>query len=186
MGRLTLLVALLSALTACSAPTPPAAVPAGRTADLATSSSAPAHLTYPAIGVNSDVLPTGLNPDGSIHVPALDHAAEVDYLDWGAAIGRGRPLIFLSHVNGRDQAGHVIPGGFGKLSHAAVGDRVTVTGRSGAEATYHVVTVRTVPKNAFPASIYDPTATPSLVLITCGGQIVDHNYLSNVVVTATL
>lgn len=193
-------VAGLLLLAACGAPAPttaadvsvstPTAAPPSKTshalaADLASSSTAPAHLTYKAVGVDADVVPTGLNKDGTIHVPDLAEAAEVDYLDWGPKVGAGRPFVFVSHVNGRSPAGTVIPGGFGRLSHAAVGDTVTVTGKSSAQATYRVAKVQTVLKDRFPSSVYNPAATPTIVLITCGGQLQNHNYLSNVIVTAT-
>jgi hypothetical protein len=181
---LTGTAAALACLTGCATHPATPAASATVAADLAVSDVAPEHLTYTAVGVDADVDPTGLNTDGTIRVPALDKAAEVDYLDWGTKVGAGRPLVFVCHINGRDGAGKVIPGGFGRLAHAAVGDMVTVTGRSGAQARYRVARVRTVAKAQFPTSVYDPTPTPTLVLITCGGQLLNHNYLSNVIVTA--
>jgi hypothetical protein len=183
MTRLAVAVTALALLAACSTPTPHAAPPTA--SDVASSDTAPTHLTYPAIDVDTDVEPTGLNPDGTIHVPDLDQAAEVDYLNWGPNVRAGRPLVFVSHVNGRTPDGRAVPGGFFQLAKAHRGDTITVAAESGAEARYRVTSVDTIPKAEFPTSIYNPRAAPTLILITCGGQLVDHNYVSNVIVTAT-
>ncbi len=154
--------------------------PSAATADV------PTHLTFAAIGVDAGLESTGLNPNGTIAVPPLDQAAQVDYLHWSPAFGAGRPLVVVSHVSGRSPAGHVIPGGFLRLSAAKVGDQATVTSTSGAAVTYRVTDVRTVPKDAFPSDIYRVRAVPTLVAITCGGVLdrAARSFLSNVVVEA--
>lgn len=186
----------LLVLAACSAPTttgsatltPSAAAVSTSTqsSDAVQAGSEPAHVIYPHVGVDADTHPTGLNPDGTVHVSALDHADEVDFIDFAPAFGKGRPIVLVAHRNGRYPNGSVMPGAFGRLPQATVGDLVTLTSASGAEARYKVTSVRSVLKAQFPASIYSPSPTPTLVLITCTGQLIDHDYQSNTLVSARL
>jgi Sortase domain len=148
----------------------------------------PTRLTYESVGIDAQLEPTSLDSKGAIAVPALDQAAEVDYLAWDPAFGAGRPLVVVSHVNGRSPNGTVIPGGFLRLSEAKRGDAITVTAATGATAVYQVTDVRTVVKEAFPSDIYRVRSVPTLVAITCGGDLdrATHSYRSNVIVTAEI
>lgn len=186
--RHLLVAVLLTGLVGCST-TPDLAPPPAPAATVTVSpepADSPVRLAYPALGLDTPLSPTGLNPDGTITVPPLALAAEVDYLRWAPTIAAGRPLVLLSHVNGRDPAGQVIPGGFVKLSGAKLADRITVTTAAGAAVGYVVTSSREVSKAAFPSEVYRVRATPTLVLITCGGVIdrTQHSYLSNRIVEA--
>ena len=67
-----------------------------------------------------------------------------------------------------------------------MGDRITVTSRSGAARTYRVVSVRTMPKPQLPPDIYSTRGRPRLALVTCGGPFLEAagHYRDNVVVIA--
>lgn len=154
----------------------------------AAAADAPVRVSYPRLGIAAPLAPTGLDAHGAVAVPALDRAAEVDYLNWSPHLRPGRPTVLISHVNGRNLAGQVIPGGFVNLAKAQRGDLITVDTAAGVEATYRVTSVATVKKATFPASTYDPTPRPELVLITCGGTLnrAAHSFDSNVIVRAEL
>lgn len=189
MRRSLLLAVVLLGLAGCgTAPAvlAPAPLPVTVATSATTGADDPIHLSFPAIGVDANLTPTGLNPDGTVQVPPLERAAEVNYLNWAPSIAAGRPIVLLSHVNGRNSAGEVIPGGFAKLASAKPGDTVTVMTAAGASAVYRVTSNTEYPKASFPASVYRVRAQPTLLLITCGGVIdhTRHSYLSNIVVTA--
>jgi Sortase domain len=197
MLRLLAAAAALCFVAACGAPdvsgaaavgsaTTTVAAPASPVS-LAGTHDAPAFLTFGAVGVSASLHPTGLNKDGTVKVPALDKASEVDYVNWGNEFGKDRPVVVVSHVNGRSAAGKVIPGGFLKLAQAKVGDMLTLQVASGAKTQYRVASVKTVLKSSFPSSIYDPQPVPTLVAITCGGVLntAEHSFESNVIVRAT-
>jgi hypothetical protein len=189
LRRFLLLAVALLGLAGCGT-APAVLAPAPQPVTVATSATTsvdnPAHLSFPAVGVDADLTPTGLNPDGTVKVPPLDRAAEVQFLNWAPSIAAGRPIVLLSHVNGRNAAGEVIPGGFGKLASAKPGDKVTVASAAGASAVYAVTSNTAYSKASFPSSVYRVRAQPTLLLITCGGVIdhTRHSYLSNIVVEA--
>ena len=141
----------------------------------------PTALSFPAIGVTAPLVATGLDSTGAIAVPPLDEASQVDYLNWAPAIAAGRPTVLVSHVNGRYPNGTVMPGGFIHLGNAKVGETVTVSYSDKRTTTFRVDRVSLVSKSAFPTSVYDPSPTPSLLLVTCGGALDEaaDSYLSN-------
>jgi hypothetical protein len=189
LRRILLLAVVLLGLAGCG-PAPAVLAPAPLPVTVATAATTgaarPAHLSFPAVGVDADLTPTGLNPDGTVQVPPLDQAAEVQFLNWAPSIAKGRPIVLLSHVNGRNAAGEVIPGGFGRLASAKPGDKVAVATAAGASAVYAVTSNTAYSKASFPASVYRVRAQPTLLLITCGGVIdhARHSYLSDIVVEA--
>ena len=105
------------------------------------------------------------------------------YAEAGAAPGaRSGTVLIAGHVDSKAQG----PGAFFRLKDARVGDRITVTSRSGATRTFRVVSVRTMPKPQLPTDIYSTKGRHRLALVTCGGpfnEAIGH-YRDNVVVIA--
>lgn len=145
----------------------------------------PTHVDIPAIGVSSDLLSLGQNPDGTIEVPPLDRDSRAGWYRDSPTPGEQGPAVLLGHV---DSAAYG-PGVFFKLGALRPGDTVTVSRVDHTVATFRVTRVTSVPKDHFPTlDVYGNTDDAELRLITCGGQFDSstRNYLSNIVVYAVL
>ena len=72
------------------------------------------------------------------------------------------------------------------LKNARRGDVVKVTSDDGRTRSYRVTSLRTVRKDALPASIFSRKGPKRLVLVTCGGPFMQASghYRDNVIVTA--
>lgn len=166
------------------APVTVAAAPAPAPANLP--ASPPTRLVVPAIGVDSAVNASGLNPDGTLEVPApgprYDEAA---WYTGSATPGQEGPSVVLGHVDSAANG----PSVFYRLSELRPLDEFTVTRADGRTLVYKVNSVQSYPKNAFPSqSVYGPTPRSELRLITCGGPFdsAARSYLDNTVVYANL
>lgn len=142
---------------------------------------------------------------GSLYVPRdPTHASWLDYADVGPGADHGSAVL-TSHVN---YAG--VEGAFGDLTAYRPGQRIAVTLQDGRVLGYHVVpaaamgfatqeTALAVSKQqldadpALDARIFDfdgswavdgSPACGRLVLVTCSGRVVDHNYQDNAFVFA--
>lgn len=185
--RIACLLALLLALVACgSAGGAARQEPQPATPD--TASAAPTAMTIPAIDAESTLVPTGINPDGTVEVPPDDDPMQASWLDrWPAPGDSPGPAVILGHVDGEvdGQAGQ--PGIFHRLHELQEGDRVTVARDRAPPAAFTVTAVERVSKAEFPAPrVYDATGAPELRLITCGG-VFDQgagSYTDNVIVYA--
>ena len=73
-------------------------------------------VTITALGIAAPISPMGLNPDGTVEVPALDRPDLVGWYSGSPAAGDPGPTVLLAHasVNG-------IPGAFLRLGEARVG-----------------------------------------------------------------
>jgi LPXTG-site transpeptidase (sortase) family protein len=178
--------------TAGSAPGPgSASAPSPSTATTSpATTAAPGHLPaavhIPAIGVRSDLIALGLNPDGTLAVPQpgpdYDKAAWFDGSPRPGDIG---PAVIEGHVDSAANG----PSVFYRLGELVAGDRVEVTREDGTVVAFVVDEVRVVPKDDFPTlDVYGNTTTPELRLITCGGPFDSSagSYVDNVVVFARL
>lgn len=183
--RIWLAVLAVFALVGCGGPAP--APPLVSAEGLDSAPAAPQSLSYPAIGVEAPLAPTGLTDAGELAVPPLDRPEEVVYANWGPELVDRMPTVAASHVNGRSPEGAAIPGGFARLAEAQPGDEFTITGTDGAETRYVVTTVDTIDKDAFPTEqVYADGPPGRAVLITCGG-VIDHaarSYEDNVILSA--
>jgi sortase (surface protein transpeptidase) len=165
----------------------PVPVPSGRPvtpAWLATvqRTARPVWLTIPAIGVRAPVVDLGLNPNGTLQVPASTAVA-------GWYTGSPRPGVIGSAVIAGHVDSHAGPGVFFWLRTMRPGERVYVGRADGTLAVFTVTSVRTYPKDEFPtAAVYGPVPDAELRLITCGGTFDESlgTYLSNIVVHARL
>jgi Sortase domain len=143
---------------------------------------APVRVAIRSLRINAPVSPTGIN----IAKGELDANPNVGRTSWwrdGAAPGAKTGTVLIAgHVDSATQG----PGAFIRLKDARVGDRITVTSRSGATRTYRVVSVRTMPKAHLPPDIYSTRGRSRLALVTCGGPFLEAagHYRDNVVVIA--
>lgn len=146
--------------------------------------SQPVRLAIPAIGVRAPVRPVGIDPDGSIEAPPLEHADETGWYDRGPTPGQYGPAIIVGHVDGRTG-----PAVFERLHTLRPGDLVEVTRRDRRVAVFRVETIEQFDKNDLPAAkVYGDFSQPVLRLITCGGRWVGGatGYADNVIVFAAL
>ncbi|NEK95469.1 class F sortase [Modestobacter muralis] len=163
--------------TGPSSPTASAVVPA-------LPGSVPTRLDIPAIGVASDLLQLGLNPDDTVEVPPLSKDSPAGWYQYSVAPGEVGPAVVLGHVDSAEYG----PGVFFELGALLPGDSVSVTRADGVTAVFRVDRVASYPKAAFPTDeVYGDTARPELRLITCGGTFDSdsRSYLDNVIVFAS-
>jgi hypothetical protein len=155
--------------------------PDGAPAFVVPAPSPPVRVEIPAIGVDSDLVDLGLEPDGAMEAPA-----DYDRAGWftpGPEPGQPGPAVIAGHVD--SQAG---PAVFHRLRDLAPGDEVRVHRQDGSVVTFTVTGRRRYPKDAFPTdAVYGPVPGPELRLITCGGDFdrAEREYQDNVVVYAT-
>lgn len=148
-------------------------------------SSQPTHLDVPAIGVSSDLLQLGQNPDGTVEVPPLGKDSKAGWYRNSPTPGELGPAVLLGHVDSAEHGSGV----FFKLGALKPGDTVSVTRADQATATFTVTRVASFPKDHFPTlDVYGNTDDAELRLITCGGPFdsAARNYLNNIVVYAAL
>ena len=147
--------------------------------------SPPVSVSIPAIGVSSDLLDLGLNPDGTIAVPSLTSGAdEAAWYKYSATPGARGTSVIEGHVDTYEG-----PAVFFRLGALRPGEQIDVTLADGITAVFRVTGVREYPKSNFPSkAIYGPTGYAALHLITCGGAFdyASGHYLSSTVVFATL
>jgi sortase (surface protein transpeptidase) len=145
----------------------------------------PVSVSIPAIGVRSDLVTVGLNPDGTLEVP--QPGPDYDKAAWfrdSPRPGDPGPAVIEGHVDSAANG----PSVFYELGALVAGDRIDVTREDGTVAIFRVDEVRAVPKNDFPVlDVYGNTDGPELRLITCGGQFdsTARSYVDNVVVFAS-
>nr|WP_274387857.1 class F sortase [Salsipaludibacter albus] len=159
------------------APSPPP-VPAGLP------HAEPVRIAIPDLGITSELVRLGLNPDGSLQVPE-----DFDLAGWyadGPAPGDAEapPAVIVGHVDSTTG-----PAVFHRLRELVVGQRVDVTREDGSVAVFRVRDTVQYPKAALPTDEVYATRSPSeLVLITCSGAFdrAARSYLDNFVVTASL
>ena len=141
---------------------------------------APSRLAIPSIGVRTNVIRLGLNPDRTLHVPT-DYSVAGWYA-LGPKPGETGAAVIVGHVDSKDG-----PGVFYRLGEVAPGDLLRVASPNRAALRFRVYAVREYTKAAFPTAIvYGQTLKPELRLITCGGPFdpATGHYLDNVVVFA--
>jgi LPXTG-site transpeptidase (sortase) family protein len=187
-------VAAAAALAGCgsAAPAPvagpPTSVAAPTTAAATTAdvpvlpASDPVRVRVPAIGVDSPLMDLGLQPDGSLEVPAEGFPA--GWFTGSPTPGEIGPAVLAGHV---DWAGS--PGVFVDLDQLQAGDQVLVDRVDGSTATFVVTRVDQVAKADFPtAEVYGDIGNAGLRLITCGGEFdrSTGDYLDDVVVFADM
>lgn len=163
----------------------PAARPSAATTGPILAASTPTRLDIPAIGVSSELLQLGLNPDRTVEVPPLGRDSRAGWYKYSPTPGQLGPAVLLGHVDSAEYG----PGVFFKLGALRPGDTLTVTRADHTAAVFRVDRVVSYPKDHFPTlAVYGNTDHAALRLITCGGKfdLSTHNYESNIVAYASL
>jgi hypothetical protein len=152
---------------------------------LSISRSEPVSVSIPEINVHSKLLHLGLNPDGTIAVPAIPASAGLAaWYKYSVTPGQIGPAVIEGHVDSYEG-----PAVFFRLGALRPGNTVDVTLADGVTAIFRVTGVREYLKTDFPdKTIYGPTDYAALRLITCGGTFdyATRHYLSSTVVFASL
>lgn len=140
----------------------------------------PVSVAIPAIGVRSELVDLGTQPDGRMEVPT-----DFDLAGWyvhGSKLGEPGPLVVAGHIDSRSG-----PAVFYRLAALYPGARIEMTGADGTVHTYTVDRVEQHPKDAFPTfAVFGATEQHELRLVTCGGRFDSsaRSYDDNVVVFA--
>jgi hypothetical protein len=145
--------------------------------------SVPVSLTIPAIGVNAQVIPLGLDASGGVAIPPLSTPFLTSWYDRGPAPGQDGPAVLLGHVD----AAAVGPAVFYKIGDLVPGDLVYVSRRDHRTAVFRVTAVALYQEQDFPTKqVYGFTPNPTLRLITCGGDYdaQTHQYLDRTIAFA--
>ncbi|MFD8270804.1 class F sortase [Streptomyces flaveolus] len=145
--------------------------------------SVPVGLRIPAIGVDTPVMPLGLEPDGTVQVPPVTDHDRAGWYRHSPTPGQVGPSVVLGHVT----VGTHGDGVFRHLARLHRGDRIEARLENGTVAVFTVTSVRTVAKAAFPTrDVYGDVDRPELRLITCGGPHDGDGYRDNVIAFAEL
>ncbi len=137
----------------------------------------PVRVLVPAIGVDAEVLPVALRPDGQL-VP--EHGSAGWYTE-GPRPGEPGPAVIVAHVSSRGG-----PDVFADLWRLQPGDVIETIRADGTTGRWQVRSSEQTPKDQLPTDrIWDGTTEPVLRLITCGGTVqADGHFSDNVIVYA--
>ncbi len=128
--------------------------------------SVPTRVTISGLGVDAPVQPVGLEPDGTVQVPPLEHPELVGWYSGSPTPGEVGPTVLLAH-----NSGHGVPGAFARIGSLTRGAAVVVTRADGRAVRYVITEVLTYRKADFPTeTVYGDTDSAALRLITCSGQ----------------
>ena len=144
--------------------------------------SVPVRLRIPRIGVSSRLQRLGQEPDKTVEVPT-----DWDVAGWyapGTRPGDPGSAVMLGHVDSTSG-----PAVFFRLRELRRGDQIEVIRADRSRARFAVERIDQYDKQRFPTDdVYYPTLTPTLRLVTCGGEFdpASGHYRANVIVFATL
>ncbi|MFJ2509361.1 class F sortase [Arthrobacter citreus] len=169
----------LALLTGCTGPAAVSSTPAApATASMSTTAdspagvrsplreSAPVSIAVPSVRLDSTLIDLGLNPDGTVEVPATDPGAPAGWYTGSPTPGELGPSIILGHVNATGGG----PGVFADLRDLGSGDLINVSRADGSIAVFRFREGHQYSKDNFPTSlVYGNTGGPELRLITCDG-----------------
>jgi len=142
----------------------------------------PIQVTIPKIRVTSSLEWLGKEQDGSIVAP--HQWAVAGWYALGPRPGEPASAVILGHVDSKSG-----PAVFFRLRELRQGDLVAVTRQDGSTVRFVVDRTEQYPKKQFPTeAVYFPTLTPTLRLVTCGGEFdrATGHYRSNFIVFASL
>ncbi|MBC7519436.1 MAG: class F sortase [Microbacteriaceae bacterium] len=137
----------------------------------------------PAIGVDSGLEQLALDPASGTLTPPVAWLSAGWYAG-GTVPGDIGPAVIAGHVDSVTK-----PAVFARLGELVAGSSIVVTLSDGTAKEFVVERVTRAPKDAFPTqTVYGPTPTPQLRLITCDGIFnrVTGHYLDNLIVFASL
>lgn len=127
------------------------------------SSSLPAKLVIPSLGINSDIQYVGLTSDGNMDTPKS--AVDVAWYKLGPKPGDIGNAVIAGHINTRYSAHGV----FEHLDDLSVGDTVNIVTKGGATLAFRVTGKEDLPYDASGATVFGKTSGRHLNLITCAG-----------------
>lgn len=165
----------------------PAPAPAPATAPAANPAAAPApappvRIELPSLGVDTDVIPVGVDDSGAMEVP--DDVSEVGWYKFGPAPGAAAgSAVLTGHVDDYRQG----VGVFGRIGDLTPGDVVRVSDQAGVSREFSVVSREEWAKGEVPLDrLFDRGGASRMVLITCGGSFNDSTlgYDDNIAITA--
>jgi hypothetical protein len=146
--------------------------------------SVPLRLRVSRVGIDTDLMVLGQEPDHTVQVPPDEDGSPAGWYGLGATPGEPGPAVVLGHVDSRSG-----PAVFYNLGAMHAGDQVSVGRDDGSTANFTVDRVARYEKSAFPTrAVYGDVGQATLRLVTCGGRF-DRNgggYSENVIVFATL
>jgi hypothetical protein len=141
----------------------------------------PVAVQAPDAGIDTSLVPVGLQPDGAMELPDPGTGA---WYHLGPRPGEPGPAVILGHVDSVNG-----PDVFYGLSLLEAGDVVYVDDASNVRRAFVVEDVEVVRKDALPYQrIWPDSDEPLLRLITCGGEYdrASGGYQHNVVVYASM
>ncbi|MGE5393013.1 MAG: class F sortase [Candidatus Saccharibacteria bacterium] len=142
----------------------------------------PVSIRIATIGLNTSLVKTGLESDGSLHVPS--DPGQAGWYTGGPKPGEKGPAVITGHYD--SAAG---PGVFYSLKKAAVGDTVTIAESDGSELSFRIDRKELYLQDDFPTqAVYGPIDGPGLRVITCAGTYnpATKHYSHDLVVFASL
>lgn len=147
----------------------------------------PTAIHLPTIGVASDLISVGKQPDGSMEVPEQPHFDKAAWYRHSPTPGQYGAAVIIGHVDSYANGNSASV--FYGLARLGLGDPVDVRRVDGSRVRFTVRAIRDYDKHGLPTEIiYGPVGElPELRLITCGGRF-DHatgSYERNTVVYAT-
>lgn len=143
--------------------------------------SPPVRLSVPALDVTTRLIGLRKERGGALQVP--QDAGRAGWYSQGFAPGGDGPAVIVGHVDS-----YRGPGIFHRLEAMKPGQLIDVRRADGSLVVFQVQSVETFAKRDFPTErVYRGDGTPSLRLVTCGGEFDRRakSYLSNVVVFAS-
>ena len=147
--------------------------------------SIPLSISIPDIGVSSNLLQLGINPDRTVQVPPLNRDSQAGWYRYSPTPGQLGPSVILGHVDSAEYG----PGIFFKLGALRPGNLAAITRSDHTIGVFRIERVVSYPKDHFPTlEVYGNTDHAALRLITCGGKFdfSTHNYQNNIVAYASL
>ncbi|HJW58128.1 MAG TPA: class F sortase [Actinomycetota bacterium] len=142
----------------------------------------PVGVEIPRIGVVSSLDRLGRAPDGTVQEPS--RWAVAGWYAPGTRPGDPGSAVILGHVDSKGG-----PAVFYRLRQLRRGDQIKIARTDGSAVRFVVQRTEQYPKDRFPTDeVYYPTLTPTLRLVTCGGDFdtTAGHYRSNVIVFATM
>ena len=142
----------------------------------------PVRVDIPRIGVSSSLIRLGRAPDGTVEVPKAFGVA--GWYAGGTLPGDPGSAVILGHVDTKRG-----PAVFYRLRELRRGDEIRVKRADGSWLRFVVERTEQFDKQRFPTdTVYYPTLTPGLRLVTCGGLFDPStgHYRSNIIAFAAL
>lgn len=162
-------------------PAPETAAPASPDGAVVMPQLGPSMLSIPSLGATAPLDVLGVEDDQLL----LPEPERLTLFKDGSYPGDPQGTVLVAgHVNSSSLA----PGALFRLGEIEEGATIWMTDATGRPHEYRVVGLQVLLKQALPQSLFSRQGGPTLVVVTCGGDIIDtpegRHYESNVIVTA--